>query len=182
MSETKEDVKSYQWKKGDSFGKVVELKDTSAEFTNFTDGTKIFTNLLSEFLTEIIDGEVPYPGATINDLSVTGVDPVQTDTANVIIQTKKKKVQDVVSVEPIFSPLQVLVKTISKKNVESVDVKLNINIPKKKVIDMLIENSEEERSELVKAVVNNAIEEIEINKLQEFLQTEITNFINKYYE
>ena len=110
------------------------------------------------------------------------MNPVEPSIINEITKTKEKKVQRVAPVEPIFSPLQVLVKTISKKNVEAVDVKLNINIPKKKVIDMLVENSEEEKSELVNAVVNNAIAEIEINKLQEFLQIEITNFINKYYE
>ena len=182
MSQAKQDVKRYQWNKGDKFGVIVELKDTDSEFTNFTDGSKIYTNLLDEFLTEMIDGEVPFPGADQLDSSMPDVLPVKQDSGNVIIKTKKKKVQEVVPVEPKFSPLQLLVRTISKKNVEGVDVKLNINIPKKKVIDMLIENSEEEKLELVNAVVNNAIEEIEINKLQEFLQSEITNFINKYYE
>ena len=182
MSETKEDVKRYQWNKGDKFGVIVEVKDTDTEFTYFTDGSKIFTNIIPEFLSEFIDGEAPLPGAKPLDLSLSHVASVEQDSANVIIKTKKKKVQEVVPVEPTYSPLQVLVKTISKKNVEGVDVKLNINIPKKKVIEMLIENSEEEKSELVSAVVDNAIKEIEINKLQEFLQTEITNFINKYYE
>jgi hypothetical protein len=182
MSETKEDVKKYQWNKGDNFGKIVEVKDITGEFTNFTDGSKIFTEIIHEFLTEFIDGEVPLPGAVLNDMSLPSVNPVEPSIINEITKTKEKKVQRVAPVEPIFSPLQVLVKTISKKNVEAVDVKLNINIPKKKVIDMLVENSEEEKSELVNAVVNNAIAEIEINKLQEFLQIEITNFINKYYE
>ena len=174
MSEIKESVRSYQWKKGDDFGKIVVVDDVSDGFTNFSDGSKIFTSVLPEFLTEIINGEVPYPGAGGNITNVQADSPK----ASVIVESTEST--DVYKSE--ISPLQTLVRTLSKKNVEGVDVKLNINIPKKKVIEMLIENSEEEKSELVQAVVNNAIKEIEINKLQEFLQTEITNFINKYYE
>tara|TARA_R110000765_G_scaffold105592_2_gene195776 strand:- start:1810 stop:2379 length:570 start_codon:yes stop_codon:yes gene_type:complete len=174
MSEIKESVRSYQWKKGDDFGKIVVVDDVSDGFTNFSDGSKIFTSVLPEFLTEIINGEVPYPGAGGNITNVQADSPK----ASVIVESTEST--DVYKSE--ISPLQTLVRTLSKKNVEGVDVKLNINIPKKKVIEMLIENSEEEKSELVSAVVDNAIKEIEINKLQEFLQTEITNFINKYYE
>jgi hypothetical protein len=174
MSEIKESVRSYQWKKGDDFGKIVVVDDVSDGFTNFSDGSKIFTSVLPEFLTEIINGEVPYPGAGGNITNV----QVDSPKASVIVESTEN--DDVYKSE--ISPLQTLVRTLSKKNVEGVDVKLNINIPKKKVIEMLIENSEEEKSELVSAVVDNAIKEIEINKLQEFLQTEITNFINKYYE
>jgi hypothetical protein len=172
MSEIKEDVRSYQWKKGDDFGKTVVFDRINGEFTEFTDGSKVFTKIIPEFLTEIINGEVPYPGLGINTI---GVEP-STEVQPVIVNEKKTHT------EPKASPLQTLVNTLSKKNVEGVNVKLNINIPKKEVIEMLIENSEEEKTELVEAVIANAIKEIEINKLQEFLQTEITNFINKYYE
>ena len=174
MSEIKESVRSYQWKKGDDFGKIVVVDNVSDGFTNFSDGSKIFTSVLPEFLTEIINGEVPYPGAGGN------ITNVQADSPKTSVIVESTENDDVYKSE--ISPLQTLVRTLSKKNVEGVDVKLNINIPKKKVIEMLIENSEEEKSELVSAVVDNAIKEIEINKLQEFLQTEITNFINKYYE
>jgi hypothetical protein len=175
MSEIKESAKSYQWKKGDDFGKIVVVDNVSGEFTNFSDGSKIFTSVLPEFLTEVINGEVPYPGAGDNTTSIKAVSAKTIETTEVASESTNVHTSTV-------SPLQTLVRTLSKKNVEGVDVKLNINIPKKKVVEMLIENSEEEKSELVSAVVDNAIKEIEINKLQEFLQTEITNFINKYYE
>ena len=183
MSEIKEDVKKYQWKKVDDFGKIVEVKNVSGKFTKFTDGSRIFTEILPEFLTEIINGELPFPGADAAIVGFQGVNAVEPSDVNEITKTKENKVQEIAPIElnPVSS-LQVLIKTLSKKNVEGVDVKFNVNIPKKKVIEMLIENSEENKSELVNAVILNAIEEIEINKLQEFLQSEITNFINKYYE
>jgi len=175
MSEIKESEKSYQWKKGDDFGKIVTVDSIEGKFTEFTDGSRVFTEIMSEFLTEIIDGEIPYPGS---DGNLTNIQK----TKSIDLPIPITEVKEIIQLETKTSPLQTLVSTLSKKNVEGVDVKLNINIPKKAVIEMLIENSEEEKSELVNAVVSNAIKEIEINKLQEFLQTEITNFINKYYE
>ena len=47
---------------------------------------------------------------------------------------------------------------------------------------MLIENSDDSREEIIDSIVSVAVEQIEINNLQEFLKEEITNFINKYYE
>ena len=187
MSKIKE-AKSYQWNKGDSFGKVVEVESVKGKYTNFTDGTRIYTEVLSEFLTEVISGNLPFPGAE-NTYAASLLDTsVKSSPNNEITKVNKNIVQESAPIRsgtviiPKSSPLQALIKTISKKNVEGVDVKFNINIPKKNVIEMLVENSEEEKSELVKAVIANAIEEIEINKLQKFLQAEITNFINKYYE
>jgi hypothetical protein len=47
---------------------------------------------------------------------------------------------------------------------------------------MLIENADDSREDIIKSIVSVAVEQIEINNLQEFLKEEITNFINKYYE
>ena len=80
------------------------------------------------------------------------------------------------------SPLDTLITKLSKKNVEPVDAKLNINLPKKSVFKMLLENGDETKEDLIEAVVQNAVKQIEINKLQEFLITETSNFIKKYYE
>ena len=63
MELVKEDVKKYQWKAGDNFGKIVEVKERDSEFTYFTDGSQIYNEVLPEFLEEIINGEIPFPGA-----------------------------------------------------------------------------------------------------------------------
>ena len=39
-------VKKYQWKTGDDFGKIVEVESNDGEFTNFTDGSRIFNNVI----------------------------------------------------------------------------------------------------------------------------------------
>ena len=169
MTEIKE-AKQYQWKKGDDFGKVVEFKDFEDSFTVFTDGSRIFTNVLNEFLEEIIDGVIPYPGA-----EAVGINSPSK-------QSTKPSPQPIVNVVSEVSPMQSLVEKLSKKNHEEVDVKFNINIPKKQIVSMLIENSADEDNDIINTVIDSAINQIEINKLQEFLKKEITNFINKYYE
>ena len=47
---------------------------------------------------------------------------------------------------------------------------------------MLLENGDETKEELIDIIVQTAIKQIDINKLQEFLTLETTNFIKKYYE
>lgn len=172
MELVKDTVKKYQWKAGDDFGKIVEVESKDGEFTNFTDGSRIFNEVLPEFLEEIIDGVIPFPG--IDQLS---------GMAQGIKVTQNEKPTDtkIVHVEPKESPLEQLVNKLSKKNVEPFEAKINLNIPNKKVFEMLIDNADEDREELIKTIAKVAVSQIEINKLQEYLTEEVSIFINNYY-
>ena len=172
MELVKEDVKKYQWRSGDDFGKIVEVESVDGEFTNFTDGSRIFNEVLPEFLEEIIDGVVPFPGAD----QLTPVS--QGIKLNV---TENKPTPSVIHIEPIESPLEQLINKLSKKNVEPFEAKINLNIPNKKVFEMLIDNADEDREELIKTIAKVAVSQIEINKLQEYLTEEVSIFINNYY-
>jgi hypothetical protein len=172
MELVKDDVKKYQWKAGDYFGKIVEVESVDAEFTNFTDGSKIFNEVLPEFLEEIINGVIPFPGADqLTEMS-------QGINLNV---TPNKPTPVPVKVEPKESPLEQLINKLSKKNVEPFEAKINLNIPNKKVFDMLIDNADEDREELIKTIAKVAVAQIEIDKLQEYLTEEVSTFINNYY-
>ena len=172
MELVKDAVKKYQWKAGDDFGKIVEVESKDGEFTNFTDGSRIFNEVLPEFLEEIIDGVIPFPG--IDQLS---------GMAQGIKVTKNEKTTDtkIVRVEPKESPIEQLINKLSKKNVEPFEAKINLNIPNKKVFEMLIDNADEDREELIKTIAKVAVSQIEINKLQEYLTEEVSIFINNYY-
>ncbi len=172
MELVKDAVKKYQWKTGDDFGKIVEVESNDGEFTNFTDGSRIFNNVLPEFLEEIIDGVIPFPG--IDQLS--GMAQGINVTKNEKLTTTK-----IAHVEPKESPLEQLVNKLSKKNVEPFEAKINLNIPNKKVFDMLIDNADEDREELIKTIAKVAVSQIEIHKLQEYLTEEVSIFINNYY-
>ena len=168
MELVKEDVRKYQWRSGDNFGKIVEVESVDGEFTNFTDGSRIYNNVLSEFLEEIVDGVIPFPG--VQELG--SIAPVVNVTPNI---------QDVAPTKPKESPLEQLINKLSKKNVEPFEAKINLNIPNKKVFDMLIENADEDREELIKTIAKVAVSQIEIHKLQEYLTEEVSIFINNYY-
>ena len=168
MELVKEDVKKYQWRTGDEFGKIVEVESVDGEFTNFTDGSRIFNTVLPEFLEEIIDGVIPFPG--VDQLS--SIAPVVNVTQNI---------QDATPIKSKESPLEQLINKLSKKNVEPFEAKINLNIPNKKVFEMLIDNADEDREELIKTIAKVAVSQIEINKLQEYLTEEVSIFINNYY-
>ena len=168
MELVKEDVRKYQWRSGDDFGKIVEVESIDGEFTNFTDGSRIFNNVLPEFLEEVIDGVIPFPG--VQELG--SIAPVVNVTPNV---------KDVAPTKPKESPLEQLINKLSKKNVEPFEAKINLHIPNKKVFDMLIDNADEDREELIKTIAKVAVSQIEIHKLQEYLTEEVSIFINNYY-
>ena len=168
MSETKEQIKQFQWKKGEKFGNIETVKSETSKFYYFESGGQIFKNVVSEFMEPIIDGTIPLP-------------PV----GNIVKKSVNQEIQQV-TVEttakiPEKSAIEELVERLSKKNIEKFETTLNLNIPNKTIFTMLIENSDENPEELIKVIAKVAVSQIEINKLQEYLTEEITNFINKYY-
>ena len=169
MQTTEEkDIVKYQWKKGDNFGKVVEVESKDSEFTHFKDGSKIFNNVLPEFL-EIVTAEgLPFPGA-----ERIGSKPTATPV---------KEIEKKVEVKETSSPLGQLIKTLSAKNVESFQLSVGINLPKKEIFNMLVENSEEEKEQILEEISKSAVSQIEINNLQEFLNEQITEFVTNYYK
>jgi hypothetical protein len=171
MELVKDTVKKYQWKTGDDFGKIVEVESNDGEFTNFTDGSRIFNNVLPEFLEEIIDGVIPFPG----------IDQLSGMAQGINVTKNEKPTAKIAHVEPKESPIEQLINKLSKKNVEPFEAKINLNIPNKKVFDMLIDNADEDREELIKTIAKVAVSQIEIHKLQEYLTEEVSIFINNYY-
>ena len=173
MSETKEEVLKFQWKKGDSFGKVVEVEKEDDKFYHFTDGSKIFKEVSSEFLEKVIDGVLPFPGA---------------DNINIKETSSTKKSQPPVKTQPegqaVVEPqseLHGLITKLSKKHVVAFEPRLNLNVISQDMFKMLVESADEDPENLIKTVTDVAISQIEINKLKEYLQEEITNFLNNYY-
>lgn len=175
MEAVKETTKKYQWKKGENFGKVVEVLNVDDKFTSFTDGSQMFNNVIGEFLEEVIDGNLPFPGAeSLSTLSM-GITPVETK------KTIPADHTNPYTVESEISPLEELVAKLSKKNIEPLSTVINLNIPNRQIFDMLIENADEDRDNLIDTIARVAVSQIEINKLQEYLKEEVTTFINNYY-
>lgn len=177
-TQTIQEIKRFQWKKGDNFGKIVELESEDSEFYTFTDGTRIFKSVAIEFLEEVTDdNNLPFPLTSI-------LEPIDKNKAKTKNVKETKVVPSLESKEPApaeKSPLENLIIKLSSKNVESLKLDLEVNLPKREVFDMLLDNSDESRDEMIKTISQVVTSQIQINKLQSYIHDEVTLFLNKYY-
>lgn len=167
------EVKRFQWKKGEDFGKVVEVESEDADFFIFKDGSRIFKNLRNEFL-EVVNNidDLPFPPA--NDMMIgTNSVPVPKGPFQQIVQPIVQQVET--------SPLEKLIIKLSSKNIETVDIKLNINLPKHEVFSMLLENGDETKEEMLNTISTVVTSQIQIDKLQSYINQEVLKFLNNYY-
>jgi hypothetical protein len=162
------EVKKFQWIKGDNFGDVVEVSTEDTEFYYFTNGSQIYKSIHREFLMPVQGAELPLPVANETPTIV------RIPTAHVASTPQETKAAN-------ETPLEKLILKLSQKNVESINVKLGINIPKREVVEMLIENSDESRDEILESITKMAVAQITIDKLQDFITEEVNSHLNKYY-
>ena len=181
-TEQLEKTRVFQWIKGDSFGKVVTLKEEDSEFLYFTDGSQIYKTVAKEFLLESLDGDMPLPdakplgnGSKVNSRTSIIAENVYEDKSPTQIS------QQISQQIPTETPLQSLIAKLSQKNVETVDFSLGINLPKKEVFAILLENSDEERDELISTITESVASKIEIDSLKEYLKEQLNTYINNYY-
>lgn len=172
VAEEKE-IRKFQWKKGENFGFTVVLKSEDDEMFYFTDGSRIFKSLQNEFLEEIINGELPFPPSN----QFAGTEPQITNQ-----HVPQPIAQPVIHAQPEVSPLEKLIIKLSSKNVETIDLNIGINLPKKEVFSMLLENSDETRDEMISVISQIVTSQIQIDKLQSYINQEVINYLNNYYE
>ena len=179
-----ESPKRFQWIKGDNFGEIVELKSEDSKFLNFTNGDRIFKTMKNEFLMEVEGEELPLPGID-RPLFNKGVDVpqgAQNSSLNLAAENSPQKSPLKSSPKtPEETPLEKLILKLSQKNIENVNIQININIPKKEVVDMIVENSDEDRAAIMNSITKMAISQIDINNLQEYLKEQINSHIKNYY-
>lgn len=166
--------KIFQWKKGDDFGKIVEVKSEDDEFFYFTDGSRAYKEIKFDFLEEVYDINYP-PFPSFN--SVPSGEPIL---ASKPVQKSEPIIEKVV--EPESTPLQKLIIKLSSKNVETINIGVGINLPKQEVFEMLLENGDDTKEEMIKTISNVVASQIEIHKLQNYITEQVTEFLNKYYE
>jgi hypothetical protein len=166
------EVKKFQWKKGENFGNIVEVEREDTEMYYFTDGTRIFKSIQNEFLEQIIDGNIPFPPANEHVFANNQVElPKAQPIAQPIIATLTE-----------VSPLEKLIIKLSSKNIETIDLNIGINLPKKEVFSMLLDNSDETREEMIATISQVVTSQIQIDKLQNYINQEVVNYLNNYYE
>jgi hypothetical protein len=169
MATVQEQIKQYQWIKGDNFGVIVDVESEDSQFINFTDGSKIFKTIQSEFLEEVVDGRIPLPGALGASALVTGstISKPKTESPTIAVEQKKTSI------------MGKMITKMSKKNVVNVPIQINLNIPTPALHAMLTEGMEEE--DLNEEIMEVALSQIEMDKLQDYIKSNITSFLLEYY-
>jgi hypothetical protein len=162
----------YQWIKGDNIGNVVTFKEEKEEkginWTYFTNGKRVRSDLLSEFL--MVTGDAP-----IIDNSDLHPDPLKT--LNPIKSTdsaESTKLKD-----DTISPIRSLIKKQSAKNKQKLSLDIEISIPKKDIYNIIREsyNSEEVDRELKEVL----LEQLNTKEIKEQLKDNAISMLNKYY-
>jgi len=169
MSESVKQQKRYQWIKGDKFGNVVEVAENQkdSKWLYFSDGSRINHALINEFLIEIE-----------NDNQILNVNVKTTPSDNKKSTPKPKEPIIENNVQEV-TVMGKMIEKMSKKNVVNVPVEINVNIPTPAIYAMLSEGMESE--DLNEEIMSVALAQIEINKLQEYIKLQITNFLINYY-
>jgi hypothetical protein len=191
MSNTEqlEKVRIFQWIKGDSFGKIVTLKSQDKEFFYFTDGSQIYKSVAKEFLLEALDGDEPLPGINNPQKINRGVDGPGSQPSTDLAKVKQnnppnnspQEISQTSPKNPTESPLQSLITKLSQKNVETVDFKLGINLPKREVFEILLENSDESEEELLNTITESVSSRIDIDNLKNYIKEQLNIYIKNYY-
>lgn len=161
--------KYYQWVKGDYTGRIetVEsyLDENSLNFIVFESGKRINADLLLEYLIE-----VPEHQAKIAEESAI-IDELPTMAApNPAIQPTKPISQ---------SPVMQLLLNQKNESRNSIEVSLEIKIPRKEMVDVLKGSFGDEIEEDLYQYIHN---QLDYSVIQETVQEKIKKFIQEYYE
>jgi len=156
----------YQWKKGDRLGQVCyydrEEDSNEMKFMVFKDGTRINKAVVNEFL-EIL----PLDSKTL-DLDIN-----QANTLNPTPQVNQQSSVNSVRVDNVdhSSPIIQLLKK-QKENSVNVGVDLKINLPTKKLYNILLESYGEEAEE---EILDFAVSNIDIDQIRNAVKDSIRN-------
>lgn len=181
----------FQWIKGDNFGKTVILESQDKEFFHFTDGSRIYKKMANEFLLEALDGDEPLPSVSniatkpsVNQSSGEESGSLKAESSANNSNSPNNSPQhfsQTPPTTPVESPLQSLITKLSQKNVETVDFKLGINLPKREVFTLLLENSDENEGDLIDTITESVVSKIEIDNLKNYIKEQLNIYIKNYY-
>ena len=167
LSELKEDYSqfSYQWIKGENISQVQHYKDlvneNSKTYVLFTDGNRMSTDLLEEFMIRVERG---YEEVTLNTA------PQESETQNISKSSVKpreseQKKSTAIEENPIFSLL-----SKQKENWVDVDLKLSINLPPKSLWDILISSFDDAEKDILEFVTKDLDIEVVRQSLRESIK------------
>jgi hypothetical protein len=160
--------KYYQWVKGDYTGRIETvdsyLDENDLNFIVFESGKRINADLLLEYLIEVPEHQAKIVKESAIDELSANVAP------NPAIQQSK----------PIsHSPIMQLLLNQKNESINSIEVSLEIKIPRKEMVDVLKNSFGDEIEEDLYQYIHN---QLDYSVIKETVQEKIKKFIQEYYE
>ena len=165
-----QELKHWQWIKGDDSGNVVTFKDEGPIWITFNEGGRIATELRDEFLKQLdpdIAGEFIKPHRA-------GIDPLNQSAAQVTPIAIEK------AAEKVVSPIRVLFDKQKKNSKIKLTLEFPINIPPKGMHELMSTSFDsDEVNEQLKSFILDQLSEDEI---LECLHDSVQSLIQSKYK
>jgi len=165
--------KYYQWVKGDYIGRVETVKENLDEnglnFVIFESGKRINQDLLLEYLMEVPEHQAKIAEESAIAQTEDVISPV--NSSPIINSPLQPKVSN--------SPVMQLLLNQKKEEEGSIEVELNVKIPKREMIDVLRVSFGDEIEDDLYQYIHN---QLDYSVIQEAVQEKIKKFIQEYYE
>tara|TARA_R110002050_G_scaffold123404_1_gene242171 strand:- start:34 stop:591 length:558 start_codon:yes stop_codon:yes gene_type:complete len=169
-----QELKYYQWIKGDQSGSVVTIKEEDSNWITFNEGGRLATEFRSEFIQELdsdIAGEfINTPNSTVDPLnqSATSVDPI----------TKSDPIIPALDTTP--SPIRVLFDKQKKNNKVKLLLEFPINIPTKGVYELM--STSFDKKEVDEQLHDFIVDQLDEDEITDYLFDSIKSLIESKYK
>ena len=171
LTEQKDQI--YVWTKTERAGDIVTFDKVDGEFTLFTDGTKVFSNIIPELLMEAKDISNAKVLATPFKSTIASTGPEPIDETPV-----KATPQPVTQNNAEVNVMLEMLRKLSAKN--SIEMPLQLNVPSHEVYELFKDQMDITKSDLNEQIL--ALVMSQIDNLQEQLKPQAEEFIKSYYD
>jgi hypothetical protein len=167
MSEETKVAQRYQWIKSDKTGNVVEVDNEDEEWTYFKGGSRILTQLITEFLLPLEGDALPLT----SDLNTINTTPLPQSSTIDVKSTE---------VTPEKSPIAILFDKQKKNDKIKLEIEFTIEIPKVDIYNIIHASFEKEI--VIDELKNYILNQLEEDDILDAINNSIDNLIKDRYK
>jgi len=170
-----QELKHWQWIKGDQSGSVVTIKEEGSDWITFNEGGRLATELKSEFIQELdsdIAGEfISTPNSTVDPLNQSATPSVNTQkiTGDIPIP----------ALDTTLSPIRVLFNKQKKNNKVKLLLEFPVNIPTKGVYELM--STSFDKDEVNEQLQSFILDQLSEDEISDCLHNSVQSLIESKY-
>lgn len=179
MAEKVKEENIYVWQKSERIGKIVVEREVKDGWMYFTDGSRVNSKLINEFLSRATNmKEAEETSAILSGASPESIKKAEAG-EKPTVTIKSQNTSQSTDVFDEDSLMVGILEKLSKKNKTNLDVSVGIHLPSKTIFKALQQDVDDDElkrglEKLVKKQINNIEEQLN-NQVEQFIQ-------NYYYE